>query len=239
MFSNCPGRTEPKEPVADETRHFHATTLHQCQLILKNGFIVGLHHKGTQSSPCGIWGCDSPGHAYDRCHLARGWSISDAANPSGYSGYRTGTRELGVSGWDVPVALCWIEQRSDLRVHVRLKTANVLSRNARCGDIIDVRSRETEIWIHRDMYARFNKLKDVWQDLKASRVAVCRARLGCPRDLYDAGHASPMTCGRVCRADACVGLGWQKANKTQQWRCPACDKLYSSGLPCTDEYVLS
>eukprot|EP00973_Karenia_brevis_P040815 5648872-Karenia_brevis.AAC.1 len=73
-------------------RHFHGTKLNQFRKILDNGFARGMHHRGSWSSPCGIWGCTREGDALDRCHLSRGWSKEAG--------------EVALSGWDCPVALC-------------------------------------------------------------------------------------------------------------------------------------
>ena len=73
---------------------YHATTLSQCHTICDEGFKVGKWHKGTKSSPCGIWGCDDPGHSFDRCPLTRGWTWS--ANRSDTS--------VPMCGWNCPVA---------------------------------------------------------------------------------------------------------------------------------------
>ena len=66
----------------DMVKHVHATTLWQAGLLLNNGFEVGLHHQGTQSSPCGMWGCTRRGDCFERARLQRGWSKHAGESPS-------------------------------------------------------------------------------------------------------------------------------------------------------------
>ena len=75
-----------------QERFYHGTTLAQAYDIMRSGFIVGMHHKGTTSSPCGVWGCSEAPATFDRVHIARGWvKESDYIGP-----------------WDQPVSLCWV-----------------------------------------------------------------------------------------------------------------------------------
>ena len=72
---------------------YHGTTLTQCRDILQGGFSVGMFHKGSLSSPAGIWGCSVPEHCVDRTPLNRG-----------YSRLTTNRADKDiVSGWDCPV----------------------------------------------------------------------------------------------------------------------------------------
>ena len=94
-------------------RHFHGATLWQAQLILEQGFKAGLYHRGTQSSPCGVWGCSCRGDCLDRVHLVRGWSRH--------------AQEVGVSGWDVPVVICIIVPRRGVHRHEKLKNGTIIN----------------------------------------------------------------------------------------------------------------
>jgi hypothetical protein len=193
---------------SDAVKLYHGTTLSQCQTILAEGFSVGLHHKGSKSSPCGIWGCDSPGHAFDRVPLSRGWS--------------TIASEDIVCGWDCPVAFGWSFPSHALMTHKHLQTGKVYVHKLPQGTLWDVNARRTEIWIHRGLFERFKVLPTAWVFLLHGHAVVCRARLGTPSDLYRAGHSAPMTCGRICDVREWEAEGWQKASDSKQFFCPSC-----------------
>jgi hypothetical protein len=204
-------------------RHFHGTTLSQCQYLLKDGFAVGLYHAGSQSSPCGIWGCSQRGDCYDRAHLRRGWSFDNEGQIMG--------------GWDCPVVFCWFVREHDLYNHKRLRNGTVvrvLKEPPR--QVCTFTAKYTEIHIHMPIYARFKQLPSHWADLQQGRSVVCRACIEHPEDLYCAGEGShPMTCARVVSTVSAQSQGWLCANSTHQYRCPECDRLHSQCLPCTGQ----
>ena len=55
-------------------------------------------------------------------------------------------------------------------------------------------------------------------------------------DLFDAGKAALMICGRVAVCSSPGFKHWKKVNGTYQWRCGLCDALYEKCRSCTDEY---
>jgi len=203
----------------ETTRHFHGTTLYQCRNILSRGFHVGMCHRGSSSSPCGVWGCDAPGHAFDRTPLMRG---------------QTGRSASGISAWDCPVALCWYFDTAKVHTHKRLVTGTVQVVKLPVDSLFDVRGTLTQIWVHRTLYERFRELPRHWPALRAGRLVACRARLAYPDDLYRSGDASPMTCGRVVAVESDEFQIWVKASSTKQYRCPWCEGLYKRCRPCTD-----
>ena len=203
---------------------YHATTLSQCRLILQGGFKVGLHHAGTKSSPAGIWGCSHPGHSVDRAPLERGYSFD--ADESVDRGI--------VCGWDCPVVLAWDIERASLEDHVLLSDGTyVWVHKQPCGTFWDARKRPTSIWIHISLYKRFVELPSWWRKLQEGTAVVCRSKKGTPSDLYKAGDASPMTCGRVCSFDRLQEENWTQANESKRWYCPSCGRLYAQNKPCT------
>ena len=143
-------------------RHFHGTTLWQAMRILTEGFKVGLHHRGSSSSPCGIWGCTRRGDCLDRTHLVRGWS-RHAGEPT-------------VTGWDCPVVLCILVPVGSLYKHESLKNGT----EVRCwkmepGTVVDIAGQYCEVHFFADLYKRFNELYWHWQHLKRGDRVLCRS----------------------------------------------------------------
>ena len=188
----------------------------KCRQILEYGFDVGCKHAGSKSSPPGIWGTDDPGHSFGRAPEERLFFP-----PRKHFG-----------GWDVPVALR-MEFPQPLKTHRSLVTGRVLVAPMPRGTRYSVGSR-TQIWLHKGLYERFIILPSHWAGLLSGQLLACRARRGCPWELYASGMASPMTCARACRYDDAVRSGWQRANATKQWRCFQCDASYALCRPCTD-----
>jgi len=207
------------DPQHDLFSHYHGTTLHQCRLILQDGFHVGKFHHGSKTAPAGIWGTNNPGHSFDRTPLRRGWSWG---------------RESKVSGWDCPVALRWMFHSDELTHRTPVGTGTKSVFRLPRGETFDVCSRPTEVWLNRDVYRRFRSIATHWDDLQFGRVVLCRARRKHPEDIWTAGCAAPMTCCRVVDTLSLDFSRWLKANGTRQYRCPTCDYNYNRGCPCTD-----
>ena len=206
----------PNKPEADL---YHATTLWQCQLIMQEGFKVGMYHPGSKSSPKGVWGCDQPGHAVDRCPLSRGWSHNAS--------------ELAVSGWDCPVVIR--TQSLHLKTHKYLENQKARVRVHKSqAALLPLCKHHTEIWIHQNLFARFRELSTKWAALESGKLVVCRARRYYPQDLWKAGHNAPMTCGRTCIANDWQSSLWVIANETRQLRCYFCDHLAKGNRPGVD-----
>ena len=207
------------DPQHDSLDHYHGTTVHQCRLILQDGFHVGKFHHGSKTFPAGIWGTNNPGHSYDRTPLTRGWSWR---------------REFAVSGWDCPVVFRWVFHRHELTHRVRVGTGMKSVFQLPRGETFDVCSRPMEIWLNMDVYCRFRSISTHWDDLRLGNFVICRARRCHPEDIWSAGNAAPMTCGRVVDTRSLEFNRWFKANGTRQYRCPTCDCNYQNGNPCTD-----
>ena len=208
---------------------YHATTLSQCRDILRDGFRVGMCHAGTKSSPAGIWGCSHPGHSVDRAPLCRGYSFqTENDDDKGI-----------VCGWDCPVVFAWDIEEWRLRTHDLLSDGTrILVHKQPCGTIWDARDRPTSIWIHTGLFERFRNLPSLWHTLQDGTAVACRSKRRrstskTPSDLYTAGDAAPMTCGRVCAFANLKAENWKKAGKSRQWYCPTCGQLYAQGKPCT------
>ena len=108
---------------------YHGTTLNQCRTILNEGFRVGLHFKGSESSPTGIWGCSAPGHCIDRVPLSRGYSFNTK---------NVLDRDV-LCGWDCPVVLAWIVEKAGVGLHkVLADGTEVWVYKLLCGSIWDV-----------------------------------------------------------------------------------------------------
>jgi len=123
-------------------RHFHGTTLYQCREILSRRFHVGMCHRGSSSSPCGVWGCDRPEHAFDRTPLLREW---------------TGRSASEISGWDCPVALCWCFDTAVIHTHRRLVTGKIQVVKLPVDRLLNMHETLTQIWMHRELYKRFHE----------------------------------------------------------------------------------
>ena len=198
-------------------RHFHGATLWQAQLILEQGFKAGLYHRGTQSSPCGVWGCSCRGDCLDRVHLVRGWSRH--------------AQEVGVSGWDVPVVICIIVPRRELYRHLTLKNGTIINCWTQTPDtVIDIATRYCEIHIFADQFKRFRSLNEKWQQLVHGDLVLCRTVRGNPAFLF-CDDLGAMTCGRVISTESREFDSWKRAGKTHIYRCPMCDELYSQCWP--------
>ena len=205
-----------------QERFYHGTTLAQAYSIMQEGFIVGLYHKGTTSSPCGVWGCSEAPATFDRVHIARGY-----------------VKESGFIGpWDQPVSLCWVFSSASLTMHKQLKRGacvKVLKKAA--GLRLDIRNMPTEIFFNVKISDNFQQLPSVWDELRLGARLVCRARRNEPLpDIMNCGNASPMTCARTTLFHDAAGRGWVRAKSTGQWRCPACARNYAECVPCTGRY---
>ena len=223
VFRNC---SDPLFlPPAHCHKFYHGTTLSQCREILQNGFQIGMHHAGTKTSPVGIWGTSHPGHSVERVCLRRGYSYT-SENPAD---------KQVICGWDVPVVLAWDIDKDECQSHRKLQDGTIVWVHKQpCNSIWNARERPTEIWIHRELYQRFHKLPDHWRHLQDGTAVACRSRRRFPEeDLYMCGHASAMTCARVCPFVSLHEAGWKQASATKQWRCPCCDILWNQGKPCT------
>ena len=202
---------------------YHATTLSQCRDILHDGFKVGLEHTGSISSPAGIWGCSHPGHSVNRAPLHRGYSFHAENCDKGI-----------VCGWDCPVVFAWDIETQMLKTHAVLADGScVWVHKQPCGTIWDARSRPTSIWISMSLYHHLLKLPSVWHELQEGTMVVCRSRDKKPSDLYRAGDAAPMTCGRVCAFEQLGAEQWKKARASRQWYCPTCAERCGQSKPCT------
>ena len=128
-----------QQHVGNSVRHFHGTTLWQAMRILTEGFKVGLYHRGSIGSPCGIWGCTRRGDCLDRAHLNRGWS-RHAGEPA-------------ASGWDCPVVICILVPVGSLYKHGNLCNGT----EVRCwkGEphtVVDVAGQHCEVHFFVDLY---------------------------------------------------------------------------------------
>ena len=209
---------------------YHGTTLTQCRDILQWGFRVGMCHTGSRSSPAGIWGCSVPDHCLDRAPLKRG---------SSYLASNHADRGI-VCGWDCPVVLAWDLEDEKARTHETLSDGSrIWVHKQCCGTIWDARNRPTSIWIHEDLYERFVRLPSWWPMLQNGAAVACRTRYKQPSDLYKAGDAAPMSCGRVCVVEELKAQGWTRARKTKQWYCRSCGIPKDQVRPCTETVASS
>ena len=175
----------------DMEKLYHATTLSQSRDILQDGFRVGLYHAGSASSPAGIWGSSHPGHSIDRAPVARGYSCHTDNDDKNI-----------LCGWDCPVVFAWDIEEWRLQTHEMLYDGTrILVHKQPCGTTWNTRDRPTSIWFHIALYERFKILPTLWHTLQEGTAVVCRSESKKPSDLYKAGHAAPMTCGRVCPID--------------------------------------
>ena len=204
-----------------QERFYHGTTLAQAYDIMRSGFIVGMHHKGTTSSPCGVWGCSEAPATFDRVHIARGWvKESDYIGP-----------------WDQPVSLCWVVPSASLTKHKQLERGvcvKVLKK--KLGHRLDIRNTPTEIFFNVNISDNFGKLPSVWVGLRLGTRLLCRTRRCEPDDIRNCGNASPMTCARTTLFDDAADNGWVRAQNSGQWRCSACARNYAECVPCTGRY---
>ena len=200
---------------------YHATTLSQSRCILQEGFRVGLCHEGSISSPAGIWGCSHPGHSVDRAPLDRGYSFHAEDLDNGI-----------VCGWDCPVVFAWDIEKDALKTHEKLPDCSFIwVHEQQCGTRWDARGRPTSSWIPVSLYSRFLDIPSCWRELQEGTVIVCRARAKKPSDLYKAGNAAPMSCGRVCAFENLEAERWKKATKSRQWYCPTCGSFKAQSMP--------
>ena len=202
-------------------RHFHGTTLWQARRILTEGFNVGLHHEGSSSSPCGIWGCTRRGDCLDRTHLVRGWSRHAA--------------QEGVSGWDCPVVLGILVPVGSLYKHENLCSGT----EVRCwkGEphtVVDIAVPHCEVHFFVDLYQRFSELYWHWQHLKRGDRVLCRSVLKKPETIFS-DKPGAMTCGRIVLINTSKFSAWKCANKSHQYRCPQCSTLYANGWPLSGQ----
>ena len=213
-------RTGQQHVGSSYVRHFHGTTLWQAIRILTEGFKASLYHKGSKSSPCGIWGCTRRGDCLERAHLVRGWS-RHAAEPT-------------VSGCDCPVVLCILVPDGSLHKHESLKNGTVV----RCwkkepDTVVDIAGQYCEVHFFVDLYDRFRTLFLHWQHLKQGDRVLCRSVLFKPETIFN-DNPGAMTCGRsVFLKDTVKFSAWTCAQKSCQYRCPECDIL------CTNNWPLS
>ena len=151
---------------------FHGTTLHQASRILAEGFHVGRCHRGTPSSPCGLWFTTEREHCLDRAPLIRG---------PGYARSPT-----GIDGWDVPVAIRLLIPKDMVKLHV------TLDRGCRVGvftcavdSMLNLKQDpEVSVLVHRPCLERYMMLPSLWQSLKEGRHVACRALSEIPEVLF-------------------------------------------------------
>lgn len=203
--------------AGNHVKHFHGTTLWQAEQIFNEGFKIGLHHRGSASSPCGIWGCTRRGDCLDRTQLVRGWSRQAG--------------EAAVSSWDCPVVLCLLVPQGHLYKHSELYNGT----EVRCwkweqDTLVDIGAHYCEIHFFADLYKRFRKMSEQWQQLKNGDFVMCRTVRGNPASLFTE-NPGPMTCGRVVSTESLEFAAWKKANGSKQYRCPKCDILHKCGQP--------
>ena len=158
----------------------------------------------TSNHPSGVYGTDHPGLSFDRTKLCRGWSYP---------------RQV-INGWDAPVALSWLIPRSMLKLCGLLRTGTIYCKKAPRHVRIPMLHPspawpwDAKIWIHKEIYKRFNLLEDLWHQLKVGELVVCRAPRTFPERLYNSGNCAPMTCGRWVPVTDAVNLGWKLAQGT-------------------------
>ena len=217
VFSNCELVDKLETVNGVWVKHYHGTTLWQAQCILKQGFITGLYHGGTRSSPCGIWGCTRRGDALDRVHLVRGWSRQAGEEP--------------MSAWDCPVVLCIFVLSDKLRHHRTLwNGTGIYCLPFQPGTLVDFARQYCEIHIHAHQYRRFKQLNATWDGIKNGSIVMCRCVRADPSSLFN-DNPGPMTCGRILPTNSDEFLSWRRANQSKQYRCPTCDFMYSCQLP--------
>ena len=116
----------------------------------------------TSKHPSGVYGTDHPGHSFDRTKLCRGWSYP---------------RQV-INGWDAPVALSWLIPRYMLKTCGKLRTGAIYCRRVQRNVRIPMLHPspawpwDALIWIHKEIYERFNLLQDVWHRLKDGELVV-------------------------------------------------------------------
>lgn len=214
-FSTCPGLLMAHD---GQQKLFHSTTLDQARSMCTSGlFNVGSFHAGSSTSPCGIWGCDVPGHAVDRAALCRGWSKSNG--------------EPVVCGWDCPVVFAWLFPAEEISLHKHLGTGEVYVFKQPPGSRWPIFGRAVEIWVPASMYESMNLLPTKLDHLLNGMLIVCRARRWHPEDLWKAGKGCAMTCARTCETDLCIASGWKRAKATAVWTCPRCQERMKYCLP--------
>ena len=190
---------------------WHGCTLWELQQILVSGvWKVGLGHPPSQTSPPAVWLATTKSAALERAAAERGWAFSQ--------------RPCGIpNGWDCPVV---IGVRLDLDrcgLHSRLCCGAELRRYLTSNRLVVPLEelRVVQCSIYKPVYDRFQKLEDVWEDLEAGKLVLCRSRWHDPASFFKSGHGRPWTCGRTCaNPNEC---GWLQADNTREWRCRECD----------------
>ena len=200
------------------TSLYHGTTLHQAQMIIKQGFHVNKHKTPTHTSPSGIYGCSKRGDCLQRVHLKRGWSQ--------YAG------ESAASGWDCPVVLKIPAPESQVATHKTLaNNTDVIVWKLAAGTIVDVINKGCEVHIYAPLYNHWRTLHEDWCDLTFGYKILCRTKKGCPSDIFE-DNPGPNTCGRrVCIHSNEFIKEWTKAKRTSQYRCKMCDVNYKANQP--------
>ena len=201
------------DAVGDNTMEvFHGTCLSQVSSIVKDGFDVGRYHKGSSTSPAGLWGCGTRAGAVEHCPVQRGW-----AQESGEA----------LGGWDTPVVLRSFHLKKLVRKHKSLSDgSDVYCRKGAVGEALRLADAiGFEVQIPVWLYKRFWKLPEKIHRVAENRrdeLLVCRARRGTPSDLMRAGHGQSMTCARTIEWGNRHVHGWEMATKSKIWTCPFC-----------------
>ena len=201
------------DAVGDDTMEvFHGTCLSQVSSIVSDGFDVGRCHKGSSTSPTGLWGCGTRTGAVEHCPVERGW-----AHESGDA----------LGGWDTPVVLRSFHRKQLVRKHKALSDGSaVYCRKGALGEVLRLADGiGFEVQIHQELYQRFFQLPELMPLVvreHRDELLVCRARRGVPSDLMKAGHGQPMTCARTIEWRNHLAHGWERAKGSKIWTCPFC-----------------
>ena len=118
----------------------------------------------------------------------------------------------------------WCQRRSCLIKVVRFAPDTVLQLQEHAS---------LAIIVHRQTLDRYCALPDAWRRLQDGVLVASRAPRYQPGVLFRAGHASPMTCGRVVAYGSSEWFYWHIAGKSGQWICPTCYNLYSLNYSAT------
>ena len=201
-------------PVVGIINLFHGMTLGELTSLLSmRVWTAGRYTQPSVSSPLAIWGCTTIGMAIDRAAVERGWAFTHNELPS---------------AWDCPVVLGMsIPEDYGYGQHKRLTNGSscmrklVDSRNIPFDDLNIV-----TVFVPREMYSRFNRLRSAWTMFQSGEAVLCRTRRFHVEDFWKSGHGSAWSCGRWVPFYDAPAMGWKKANETKQWRCPMCDKYF-------------
>ena len=166
-------------------------------LLATRVWTAGRYTPPTTSSPLGIWGCTTPGMALDRAKAERGWAWKHAEVPS---------------SWDCPVVLGMrISEDWGYGEHKKLKsgTSQVMRKLVHTAQVPIEELHIVTIFIPRNMYIRYNRLRDIWRSCIAGEYVLCRTPEKEVEVFFQSGHGKPWSCGRwipISDAEAC---GWK------------------------------